>query len=262
MVNNNAWVYGGRSEKGSVTKNTVTISGGTVNNIVYGGYSWYGSATGNSVIISNGTVKGDVSGGTVVMDIFRDSSDKGSATSNVIKISGGTITGNVVGGASPKIATDNKIILAKGAAAANLQKATLMGFDEASTHSGNTLTVEGEKNITVGNVKNFDVYDFQLGDVKNGDTILNLLNDTNLGDATVKVTNAGNVIPTGDITGDRTYLYLMKLADGKTLTFNGTVDVEGFTPISKSYQNDAKTATFTMSHRKQKTDACRLHERG
>ena len=77
------------------------------------------------------------------MDIFRDSSDKGSATSNVIKISGGTITGNVVGGASPKIATDNKIILAKGAAAANLQKATLMGFDEASTHSGNTLTVEG-----------------------------------------------------------------------------------------------------------------------
>ncbi|MCI7539852.1 MAG: hypothetical protein MSA50_04565, partial [Veillonellaceae bacterium] len=61
---------------------------------------------------------------------------------------------------------------------------------------------------------------------------------------------------------DRTYLYLMKLADGKTLTFNGTVDVEGFTPISKSYQNDAKTATFTMSHRKQKTDACRLHERG
>ena len=299
MVNNNAWVYGGRSEKGSVTKNTVTISGGTVNNIVYGGYStngaatgnsvtlsgstvndevyggwsnasgevkgnqltmsagevkniyggysWYGSATGNSVIISSGTVKGDVSGGTVVMDIFRDSSDKGSATSNVIKISGGTITGNVVGGASPKIATDNKIILAKGAAAANLQKATLMGFDEASTHSGNTLTVEGEKNITVGNVKNFDVYDFQLGDVKNGDTILNLLNDTNLGDATVKVTNAGNVIPTGDITGDRTYLYLMKLADGKTLTFNGTVDVEGFTPISKSYQNDAKTATFTMS---------------
>ena len=299
MVNNNAWVYGGRSEKGSVTKNTVTISGGTVNNIVYGGYStngaatgnsvtlsgstvndevyggwsnasgevkgnqltmsagevkniyggysWYGSATGNSVIISSGTVKGDVSGGTVVMDIFRDSSDKGSATSNVIKISGGTITGNVVGGASPKIATDNKIILAKGAAAANLQKATLMGFDEASTHSGNTLTVEGEKNITVGNVKNFDVYDFQLGDVKNGDTILNLLNDTNLGDATVKVTNAGNVIPTGDITGDRTYLYLMKLADGKTLTFNGTIDVEGFTPISKSYQNDAKTATFTMS---------------
>ncbi|WP_294152107.1 hypothetical protein [uncultured Selenomonas sp.] len=224
-----------------MTKNTVTISGGTVNNIVYGGYSWYGSATGNSVIISSGTVKGDVSGGTVVMDIFRDSSDKGSATSNVIKISGGTITGNVVGGASPKIATDNKIILAKGAAAANLQKATLMGFDEASTHSGNTLTVEGEKNITVGNVKNFDVYDFQLGDVKNGDTILNLLNDTNLGDATVKVTNAGNVIPTGDITGDRTYLYL------KTLTFNGTVDVEGFTPISKSYQNDAKTATFTMS---------------
>ncbi len=88
------------------------------------------------------------------------------------------------------------------------------------------------------------------------------MNDTNLGDATVKVTNAGNVIPTGDITGDRTYLYLMKLADGKTLTFNGTVDVEGFTPISKSYQNDAKTATFTMSHRKQKTDACRLHERG
>ena len=33
----------------------------------------------------------------------------------------------------------------------------------------------------------------------------------------------------------------------QTLTFNGTVDVEGFTPISKSYQNDAKTATFTMS---------------
>ena len=56
MVNNNAWVYGGRSEKGSVTKNTVTISGGTVNNIVYGGYSTNGAATGNSVTLTNGTV--------------------------------------------------------------------------------------------------------------------------------------------------------------------------------------------------------------
>ena len=239
-------IYGGYSvgPKSTANANTVKVTSGTAKT-VWGGRVTKGSetiATENQVLVSGGTVE-NIYGGSACTE----------ASGNTVTISGGTITGNVFGGQSTdsNTATNNKIILAQGAANANLKSATLYGYvgfnsnSSVTNHSGNTLTVEKEKNITLATVKNFDVYDFQLGDVKNGDVILNLLNDTNLGNATVKVANAGNVFPT-DITGDRV-LYLMKLADGKTLTFNGTVNVDGFTPISKFYQNDTNTATFTMS---------------
>ena len=183
-------VYGGCSGNGAVTGNIATISGGTVR-AVYGGRS-YGTVKNNHVNISAGTVDGSSEYG----GIFGGCSYGDAATGNTVTISGGTLTGKVVGGAS-NTATDNNIILAKGAAAANLQSATLYGstkynYDTSlpGNHSGNTLTVDKEKNITVATVKNFDVYDFQLGYVENGDVILNLLDNTDLGTADVTVKTA------------------------------------------------------------------------
>ena len=173
-------VVGGQSDNnGDVTDNTVTISGGTVQYSdvgVYGGRSVKGTVKNNHVNISAGTVDGSYP--STSSGIFGGCSYNGAATNNnTVTITGGKITGKVVGGAS-NTATDNNIILAKGAAAANLQSATLYGsIRDASyhgdvslpdTHSGNTLTVEGEKNITVANVKNFDIYNFVLpADVQN-----------------------------------------------------------------------------------------------
>ena len=244
-------VGGGESAYGDVADNTVAITGGTVQIvykdhaygvIVYGGSSTYGAAKNNRVNISAGTVNTTygVNGGR---------SQTGAATGNTVTISGGTITGKVVGGACYNTATDNKVILAKGAAAAHLNSATLYGSVKnewytslPGTHSGNTLTVEKEKNITVATVKNFDAYDFQLDDVKNGDVILNLLDDTDLGTADVKAEGA--------ITGKRK-IYLMKLADGKTLAFTAGT---GTTNISNESQNAKKTASLTRTRKVEQED--------
>ena len=195
-------VYGGESANGDVEANTVAITGGTVQgyaSLVYGGSSTYGAAKNNQVNISAGTVN-------TTFGVKGGRSQYGDATGNTVTISGGTITGKVVGGASNNTATDNKVILAKGAAAANLNNATLYGSTRSNgdslptTHDGNTLTVGGEKNITVATVKNFDVYDFKLGDVENGDVILNLLNDTDLGKVDVKVEDTSAITAKGKST--------------------------------------------------------------
>ena len=212
----NGGVFGGDSGDGDVTDNTVTISGGTFQHSdlgVYGGRSTKGTVKNNQVNISAGTVNG---GGYPTCGIFGGYSLESAATNNTVTISGGTIKEKVVGGASPITATDNNIILVKGAAAANLQSATLYGsirdrhgdFSLPTTHSGNTLTVEGEKNITVANVKNFDIYNFVLpADVQNEAPflIINDGGDTDLGKASVTVTGEPALsLNTGDT------LYLLK----------------------------------------------------
>ena len=230
--------YGGCAMKGAASGNTLTVtSSGKVTGDAYGGYATKGTASKNTLAVSEGaSVDGSAYGGY----------GKTSATDNDVTISGGTITGKVIGGASPNTAKDNKIILAQGAAAASLDSATLYGSvrnigDDSlpTTHSGNTLTVDGEKGITLATVKNFDVYDFKLGDVENGNVILNLTNDTDLGTAKVKVEDASA------ITG-KSKIYLMKLEDGKTLAFTAG---DGTTNISEVTQNDAKTATLTKTRK-------------
>ena len=203
-VGNVNFAYGGWSVNGDATDNTVALTGGKISGDAYGGHSNNGAVTGNKVAISGGC------------------SYNGAATNNnTVTITGGKITGKVVGGAS-NTATDNNIILAKGAAAANLQSATLYGsIRDASyhgdvslpdTHSGNTLTVEGEKNITVANVKNFDIYNFVLpADVQNEAPflIINDGGDTDLGKASVTVTGEPALsLNTGDT------LYLLKKTSG------------------------------------------------
>ncbi|MCQ2362318.1 MAG: hypothetical protein MJ048_04700, partial [Acidaminococcaceae bacterium] len=49
-------IYGGRSSSGTATGNSMTIEGGTFDDVnIYAGYSAGGTATGNSVTIEDGT---------------------------------------------------------------------------------------------------------------------------------------------------------------------------------------------------------------
>ena len=88
-INNN--VYGGLSDSGSVTDNSVTIKDGTIGDIVYGGRSYSGAVTGNTVAISGGTVVGSVCGGVCT---------NGTVTDNSVTIKDGTVGFNVLGGYS------------------------------------------------------------------------------------------------------------------------------------------------------------------
>ena len=103
---------------GTVTKNEVTISGGTVGTasaspadeyaegVVYGAYSVSssvntGDVTGNTVTIKSGTVGNTVQ--AVIGGLTRatgSSGNSGKATGNTVTIEGGTIAGIVRGGAS------------------------------------------------------------------------------------------------------------------------------------------------------------------
>ena len=84
-----------------------------------------------------------------------------------------------------------------------------------------------------------------LGDVENGDVILNLLNDTDLVKVDVKVED------TSAITGKRK-IYLMKLANGKTLAFTAG---DGTTTYADDVsQNAKKTATLTKTRKVEQED--------
>ena len=80
-------VIGGYAETGDVTKNSISMSGGTVTGSFFGGCTVDGNATYNSVSMSGGTV-GDIYGGCTV---------DGNATYNSVSISGGTVTRDVYG---------------------------------------------------------------------------------------------------------------------------------------------------------------------
>lgn len=83
------YIAGGGTSPGTVSNNTITINGGTLN-IVYGGYVWNnGDAKNNTVNIAGGSI-GNVYGGSV---------GDGSADNNSVTVSGGTVNNYIYGGA-------------------------------------------------------------------------------------------------------------------------------------------------------------------
>lgn len=123
------FVYGGYGDNAEVKSNSVTMTGGTVNEDIYGGYSDSGSATNNTVAITGGTVKGEVFGG---------SSDEGSATNNTVNISG-----------APKFGADTTIYGGRG-------------WNNAKDYfTGNTLNIRTSA-LKLGNIKNFEFINFYL----------------------------------------------------------------------------------------------------
>ena len=182
-------VFGGSGET-SATDNSVTISGGEVDGEIYGGRSGTSSADRNTVTVTGGTVQKDVYGG----------SGKTSANGNKITLAGGTVRGYVVYGGyttgTNTTATGNTITLQKGADGNPTtfgESSRLYGGYGTNT-SGNTLIFDGVKNVSLkgkNSVNNFNTYVFDIADdFGKDDAVLKLSNDTNFGSAVVVVQNA------------------------------------------------------------------------
>ena len=72
-------------------KNTVEMTGGTVDKAIYGGYTVDGKATENRVTLSGGKVKKDVYGGLA-------HGDGNDAVKNIVEMTGGTVDEDICGG--------------------------------------------------------------------------------------------------------------------------------------------------------------------
>ena len=97
-------VYGGYSQFGKASDNSVTVKSGVLSK-VYGGYSFSGDATGNSVTITGGTIAGMIYGGNSVA---------GDANNNTVTISGGTIKNDITGGYSADQKADDNTVTISG----------------------------------------------------------------------------------------------------------------------------------------------------
>ena len=214
-------IYGGSTYDGEITGNKVTISGAPVFNIsdpdsgvkIYGGYVENdGSVTGNSVEISgdmNFAVASEIYGGY--------SSGTGAVTGNSVTISG-----------RPTF-TDDTVIYG--------------GYSENNADvSGNILNIKNT-DITVPNIKNFDVYNFYLPDtVQAGDVLLTVTGgsgneQTDLTGSSVNVGIAGSApaLQSGDnvtllhnangVLADATTVY-GKITQGVSLEYDFTTVLE------------------------------------
>ena len=202
---------------GNVEKNTVEISGGTVNSWVIGGCSVAGDITNNTVTVSGGTVRDFVCGGV---------SHSGDATNNTVIISGGTVNNSVFGGYSEfgGTATNNTVILSRqGSVAPPVINGTLFGGNNYDNVSNNTLQVEAV-GLSAPEIRNFDTYRFVLpSDIKAGDTMLTLTNqnkDVPIDSSRVSfATDSGFGLNLGE-----SITLLHKTGGSKTLNLNGYGD--------------------------------------
>ena len=170
-TNGNENVYGGFSSIGNTTTgNKVTITGtttpGTVD--VYGGYTEGDGTTadvtkrydsvGNTVTMAGGTVN-DIHGGYT-------STTVGKATDNTVTVKAGRVTGNIYGGKSEKgDATNNIVELGDGESAytAIIDGTIFGGRSNDATKdqkTGNTLNVNA--NATAANIENFSKINFNF----------------------------------------------------------------------------------------------------
>jgi hypothetical protein len=245
------YVYGGDadSDSGAATAsgNSVSVSNGArVDYDVYGGYAYSYSdaatATGNRVSLIDSVVGGDVYGGYADSD---GSGTSGEADNNTILIRDGSIGGDIYGGYSlvdmgveTGSATGNTITIS-GAP-------TLVGSDlyggfvgdylgpapGTDAFTGNTLNVWGYTGSTVGDVGNFQFYDFLLPDsLANGGTALESTGTVTLGDgagrsSTVRASTLGGKSP-------------LAVGDSITLIQANVLDVTDFTQTSAGGRHGA-----------------------
>ena len=165
-------VYGALSfGKGTARENRVTISGGTLQKAVYGGMAYdAGTAKDNHIVISGGIFQGNVIGGA--------SDGTNAVTGNTITISGGTFSGDIKGGLSwgGGKTKGNTVTLGAddGTYTATLTNSDIYGGNDTSDVTDNTLNVNA-KNVAVKSVNNFENYNFKLNSsIGDGDTMLTL----------------------------------------------------------------------------------------
>ena len=125
-------IFGGNSNAGTVTGNTVTVYKGTVNTI-YGGYSNSGTVTNNTVTISDGSINGRVYGG---------SNGTGDTNGNKVSITGGALSSTVYGGYGYNgVVTGNTVTMTAG----QVNGVVYGGVSETKAASSNNVKVSGGK---------------------------------------------------------------------------------------------------------------------
>lgn len=224
----NVTISGAVNEKtgtGKLSENKVIINGGTINAAVMGAYTeGSGDAVGNSVTISGGTLK---------KEIYGAYTESGTAADNEINIKG-------KGGIAPVFADD---VILYG------------GFSNSGGEVvGNKLNLY-TKDISVGDIRNFDTYNFYLPENMAADeTVLTLKNNLglNLSGSTVNIGVLGSAPllkmneeitlihnEKGTITeGDVTY---GKLQQGVSIVYD-------FATALKNEDHDLVTKVTNISH--------------
>ena len=209
-------IYGASTFDGEITGNKVTISGRPVfkfndpdkNIKIYGGYvDRDGNVTGNSVEI-NGDMKF-----TESLEIYGGYGGTGAVTGNSVTISG-----------RPTFAADSVIYGGYSASGGEV--------------SGNILNIKST-DITVSNIKNFDVYNFYLPDtVQAGDVLLTVTGGSSNEQTDLK----GSSVNVG-ITGSAPAL---KSGDNVTLLHNANgILADGTTVYGKMTQGVSLEYDFT-----------------
>lgn len=182
---NKAYVKDEAEVAGSVTggsgatdarRNAVYVSGGTVGGAVIGGVAITGDAEGNTVSISGGVV------GSASTLVVGGRSTTGNAINNTVLISGGNVTGDVAGGllyhnpptsvgSDANSATGNTVTLTgapdftSSGTPSNIYGGLHMDTGNAYTgdsYTGNTLNIWNYSGSRVGNIQNFQHYNFLL----------------------------------------------------------------------------------------------------
>ncbi len=248
--------YGSYAEAGKAD-GTLIVQNGTVNCNAYGSYSFFGAASGTLTLSSGGTVGGDACGGcssfgaatdskltmsdgTVKEDVYGGNGGT-SANGNKITLAGGKVLGDVFGGYADgpnTTATGNTITLQTGADGkpTTFGETSILYGGYGTNTSGNTLTLDGVKNVSLGGVNNFDTYEFDIADDATfgaDDAVLKLSQDTDLGSAAVNVKSKGT--------------YLSSLGVGASITLlesAGTLAYAGEKEAASTYTNDAETASI------------------
>jgi hypothetical protein len=198
----NASIFGGDTEGNDAIGNSVSISGGTLNlsgasASIFGGSSEDGNAIGNNVSISGGTL--NLSG--AFASISGGSSENGDAIGNSVSISGGTVIGNVYGGISELGSAVKNTVTISGSP--DLSAAALHGGGDnggmpVDLFSGNTLNVREYTGGTVGEISNFEFYDFILPNALPNNATLMAVNGTAyLGDQSGRGSNVTEISTMG-----------------------------------------------------------------
>lgn len=203
----NGYAEGGYSGGGSVTGNTLAISGNSyVKENAYGGLLYFadGTVSGNKVLLSGGTVSGQaaggmsflgdavevlgneitVTGGTIEEGVYGGLAQLGgNASGNTVTISGGTINKYVYGGSADSGTASNNTVNIYGG---TFKSDTRLygGFSDDS--SGNTLNFY-TKGITVDKLGYFQNLSFYVPeDTTAGETILTVTSTADVSGASIR----------------------------------------------------------------------------
>ena len=216
-VNGGTWnsVCGAVTVLGTVSKNTVNISGDTILGTVFGGFGTgldgytYGNARENIV---------NIKGGSGYMTIAGGYSEHGNAIGNIVNLSGGDLSGATVSGGSAYggVASDNIVNVLKQLTIGHINGG---GSDNLST--GNTLNIAAKGVVVTGNINYVQNLNFYLpSDIAANDPVPMLT--VNGGATTLDGVTIGAAALTGVNLSKGDSVTLLKNANGFTGTATTT----------------------------------------